>query len=105
MADGAQLPMPVSDNWDWQVRASCRGLDASMFFHPENERGRSRRRREEQAKQICSGCPVRRECLNWALSVREPYGVWGGLSATERDELLVATGRNAITLSTPHKLI
>lgn len=101
MADGAKLPMPVSDNWDWQVRAACRGLDASVFFHPENERGRSRRRREEQAKQICSDCPVRRECLGWALSVHEPYGVWGGLSSTERDELLIATGRSTFPVATP----
>lgn len=94
MTDVAKLPSPVAENWDWQVKAACRGLDASMFFHPENERGRSRRRREEQAKQVCSGCPVTQQCLRWALSVREPYGVWGGLSSTEREELLIAAGHN-----------
>ncbi len=101
MNDRAQLPALVSDSWDWQVRAACRGMDAATFFHPENERGRSRRRREEQAKRICSDCPVRRECLGWALSVGEPYGVWGGLSPTERDELLVTGGSNVVPIAAP----
>ncbi len=88
MAEVAQLPAPISDNWDWQVRAACRGLDASVFFHPDNERGAARLRRETQAKAICESCPVRQRCLDWALSVREPSGVWGGKSAAERDALL-----------------
>ncbi len=67
MNDRAELPILVSESWDWQVRAACQGMDASMFFHPENERGCSRRRREEQAKRICSDCPARQECLGWAL--------------------------------------
>ena len=93
MADVAKLPAPVSDHWDWQVQAACRGLDASTFFHPDNERGRSRRRREEEAKAVCARCPVTAQCLSWALSVQEPYGVWGGKSSTERDELLVEAKR------------
>jgi WhiB family transcriptional regulator, redox-sensing transcriptional regulator len=32
----------------------------------------------EQAKAVCTDCPVRRECLTAALSRAEPYGVWGG---------------------------
>ena len=96
---GAQLPMVVSDGWDWQIRAACRGMDASMFFHPENERGSSRRRREDKAKRVCSDCPVRRECLGWALSVHEPYGIWGGLSPTERDELFAAVGGNGVPIA------
>jgi WhiB family redox-sensing transcriptional regulator len=59
-----------------------------MFFHPENERGPSRTRREDAAKKICSGCPVTRECLDWALRTREPYGVWGGKSTEERTQLI-----------------
>ncbi|MEP6852440.1 MAG: WhiB family transcriptional regulator [bacterium] len=95
MADVAKLPAPVSDYWDWQVAAACRGLNAAMFFHPDNERGSSRRRREAQAKAVCARCPVVAECLNWALSVREPYGVWGGRSPEEREQLLSASRRPA----------
>lgn len=84
MADVRRLPAPVTDIWNWQMRASCRDLDASMFFHPERERGPSRTRREQRAKQVCAACPVRAQCREHALSVREPYGVWGGLSESER---------------------
>jgi WhiB family redox-sensing transcriptional regulator len=93
VAENPYLPTPVAENWDWQIRAACRGLSASVFFHPENERGPSRRRREQGAKAVCAQCPVVRDCLNWALEMREPYGVWGGKSVPEREEMLAATVR------------
>jgi WhiB family transcriptional regulator, redox-sensing transcriptional regulator len=88
MAEVRRLPIPREGDWDWQARARCRGYDTSMFYHPENERGPSRVRREMQAKAVCAGCPVVENCLRWAIAAREPYGVWGGLSAEERDALL-----------------
>jgi WhiB family redox-sensing transcriptional regulator len=88
MADTARLPIPITENWDWQVHAACRGLGASVFFHPDNERGKSKRRREDQAKAICAGCPVRKPCLDWALDVGEFHGVWGGTSPEERLHLM-----------------
>lgn len=36
------------------------------------------------AKNVCAGCPVVRECLDWALLVGEEHGIWGGLDADER---------------------
>ena len=69
------------------VDAACRGADTAVFYHPDNERGPSRRRREVRAKEICKGCPVIAECLRSALEAREPYGVWGGLSVEERQAL------------------
>jgi len=88
MADVRRLPEPRDGDWDWQIKAACRGLDTSMFYHPENERGPSRVRREMRAKQVCAGCPVLHHCLRWALAAREPYGVWGGMTVEEREELL-----------------
>ena len=83
-----ELPLrPVASDWDWQLSAACRGLDAMMFFHPENERGSRRRRREERAKDVCAHCTVRAACLEWAITAAEPYGVWGGLSPADRDQL------------------
>jgi WhiB family redox-sensing transcriptional regulator len=70
------------------MKAACRGRDTATFYHPENERGPSRMRREHEAKQICAACPVAGNCRNWALTTREPYGVWGGLSVEEREVLL-----------------
>jgi WhiB family redox-sensing transcriptional regulator len=84
MADVRRRPAPVTDIWNWQMRAACQGLDTSMFFHPERERGPTRVQRERRAKQVCFGCPVRAQCRAHALSVREPYGVWGGLTESER---------------------
>lgn len=80
MADTRRLTIPVSDVWDWQLHSACRGMDSAVFFHPAGERGAARTGRETQAKQICSGCPVLTQCRTHALSVQEPYGVWGGLS-------------------------
>ena len=44
--------------------------------------------REASAKEVCMRCPVRTECAAHALAVREPYGVWGGLTEDEREELM-----------------
>jgi WhiB family transcriptional regulator, redox-sensing transcriptional regulator len=88
MADVSRLPAPRTEDWEWQMRGACRGLDSSTFFHPENERGPSRARRERAAKQVCATCPVTQSCLAWALRTREPYGVWGGMSTEERTQMI-----------------
>lgn len=88
MADIRRLPNPHADAWEWQLLGACRGADGDLFFHPENERGPARSRREAAAKAICFTCPVLARCREHALSVREPYGVWGGMSETEREALL-----------------
>jgi WhiB family redox-sensing transcriptional regulator len=86
MADFSRLPGPNADLWDWQLRGLCRGKDSSLFFHPEGERGAARSSRESAAKEICLNCPVLISCANHALKVREPYGVWGGMTEDERLE-------------------
>ncbi|MGH3713589.1 MAG: WhiB family transcriptional regulator [Micromonosporaceae bacterium] len=88
MADTRRLPGPIADLWDWQLRGACRGADTAQFFHPDGERGPSRSRREARAKSVCHSCPVRAECAAHALAVREPYGVWGGFTETERGQIV-----------------
>jgi WhiB family transcriptional regulator, redox-sensing transcriptional regulator len=88
MADFSRLPGPNADLWDWQLVAACRGVDSSLFFHPEGERGAARTAREAAAKEVCMRCPVRAECATHALAVREPYGVWGGLTEDEREAMM-----------------
>ena len=69
----------------WEARAACRGAVGVSFVPPVAGESRDQRtRREAAAKKICAGCPVRRECLDYALRVREPMGIWGGLSEPER---------------------
>lgn len=84
MASTTRLPGPIADIWDWQLLGACRGGESTTFFHPDGDRGASRAARERDAKAICAGCPVIRECADHALTVREPYGVWGGMSEDDR---------------------
>jgi WhiB family transcriptional regulator, redox-sensing transcriptional regulator len=77
----------VGHYWSWRAEARCRDLDSALFFSPDGERGPTRRRRERAAKAVCARCPVQEECAAFALANHEPYGVWGGLTETEREAL------------------
>ena len=88
MADTTRLPGPLGERWEWQLDAACRGLDVAIFYHPPGERTQGRDKRIIAAKRICTTCPVITACRDHALRVREPYGIWGGLSESERADLL-----------------
>ncbi|OUS88587.1 WhiB family transcriptional regulator [Rhodococcus sp. NCIMB 12038] len=79
-----QLPAPLTSQWDWQLSARCRHADPDLFFPTEDENRNLRLRREKVAKQFCSSCPVKRECRCHAITVGEPFGVWGGTSERDR---------------------
>lgn len=79
--------VPKDAQWYWQDHGACRSADPLLFFHPQNERGSSRLRRDRTAKRICAECSVRMECADYAVRAREPYGVWGGLSEEEREQI------------------
>jgi len=73
----------------WQEGAACRGPLGAVFFPPvTTERKREKLAREARAKEICSTCPVMVSCREYAMQIREPHGVWGGLSEQERRSLL-----------------
>lgn len=61
----------------WQSRANCMGVDPDLFFP---ERGSSTR----EAKEVCRGCVVRVDCLEFAIANGEKFGIWGGMSERER---------------------
>jgi len=70
---------------DWQRLAACKGPYSEFFFPPSSpERKDDRAEREAAAKAICADCQVRRDCLDYALSIQEPHGIWGGLNEVER---------------------
>lgn len=84
-------PPPALDtsvDTSWHALGACREADDTLFFHPEGERGRARRRRAEEAKAICRTCPVMATCQRDALERREPYGTWGAMSEEERTRAL-----------------
>ena len=95
MAEISRLPGPVADLWEWQLKGACREADPTLFFHPEGERGPARRNRDSAAKAICASCPVMLECREHALAVREPYGVWGGTTESERDNPVLPEHRKS----------
>jgi WhiB family redox-sensing transcriptional regulator len=79
-----QAALMQRPNWGWQDDAACRGRDVVLFFGPDGERQPEREIRERQAKAVCAACPVRTECLSYALGRPEKYGTWGGLNEDER---------------------
>ena len=80
--------VPLDSKWHWQDLGRCRTADPLLFFHPQNERGSSRSRRDQSAKRVCASCTVRLECADYAIRAREPFGVWGGLSEDDREAIL-----------------
>ncbi|HMT18942.1 MAG TPA: WhiB family transcriptional regulator [Candidatus Saccharibacteria bacterium] len=66
---------------NWQEEANCSGVDPNLFFP---EQGASSR----DAKEICAGCIVRLECLDYALTHREKAGIWGGETERGRRRIL-----------------
>jgi WhiB family redox-sensing transcriptional regulator len=73
-------PNGSPDGRGWQDEANCLGVDPDLFFP---ERGASTR----EAKEVCRGCVVRLDCLEYALVNGEKFGIWGGLSERERRRL------------------
>ena len=65
--------------------AACRDVSSGKLFRAvAGETADERARRESAAKQVCAQCRALDECRAYALRVREPLGVWGGLTETER---------------------
>jgi WhiB family redox-sensing transcriptional regulator len=87
----ATLPLlAAAPSTDWQELGLCRVTDATVFFPPAHfEHKPERIAREAKAKAICARCPVRITCLDWAITTREPHGVWGGYSESERKQILM----------------
>ncbi len=67
---------------DWRDLAVCKG-STRLFFAPKAERPQARERREAKANWLCSSCPVRSQCHQYARDHRE-YGFWGGESEEDR---------------------
>ena len=59
-------------------------LGCALVLSTQERAGRRNKTANTQAKRVCLACPVRKECLNAALSMREPYGIWGGTTPEDR---------------------
>jgi WhiB family transcriptional regulator, redox-sensing transcriptional regulator len=78
------LPQRREDR-EWMAGAACVRRDPELW-QPLAEPPKSpvERRRIQLAKSICYGCPVREECLIYAIVTGQRYGIWGGMTPRER---------------------
>lgn len=65
----------------WKLAGACRSANTEMFF-PSSDADAG------PAKAICESCPVQQQCLQYAIAVREPEGIWGGTTFVERRSIL-----------------
>lgn len=72
----------------WQDIAACSGMDTGIFFSSDNPGKETwitgEPDRVSLAKGICSRCPVRGECRDFAIGNNDQWGIYGGLTARER---------------------
>ena len=82
MSIAMEAPRSWDANFTWRQDAVCKDLDPNLFF-PVGVTGPAVEQ-IETAKEICSGCPVRGECLDFAITSNQEFGVWGGTTEDER---------------------
>lgn len=75
-------PAPPMGNWVDQ--AACAGLNPELFYP-------TRGGPTDSAKAVCGPCPVRTECLDYALTTNQPFGIWGGQSERARRRLRLSS--------------
>jgi WhiB family redox-sensing transcriptional regulator len=79
------------EDWSWRYAAKCAGEDTDIFYPPRDKA--LYKPIADKAKGICWGddggpeCPVRRECLWYAIEQDDTHGIWGGMSHRERSHL------------------
>ena len=76
---------------EWIADAPCSQADPELFFPDAHES----RANVALAKRVCAACPVRQECLEWALDRGEKFGIYGGLTSTQRREVLRQRAKEA----------
>lgn len=80
MSDLRAIVRVLVDEPDWKADAACRDVDPELFFP---QRGES----TAEAKAVCRRCDVQAECLAYALTNNEHFGIWGGKSERERHRI------------------
>lgn len=76
----AHAPDYSAERESWHDDALCNEYPADLWFPEKGSHS-------DEAKLICTGCPVKDECLAFALENGERFGIWGGLTETERRTL------------------
>lgn len=74
-----------SADYTWRNQATCRDTDPELFF-PVGTTGQALLQ-IAKAKSVCCECPVKVECLEFALETNQDTGIWGGTSEEERRQI------------------
>ncbi len=74
-----------SADYTWRNAATCKDTDPELFF-PVGTTGQALLQ-IEKAKSVCGECPVKVDCLHFALDTNQDTGIWGGLSEDERRQI------------------
>jgi WhiB family transcriptional regulator, redox-sensing transcriptional regulator len=69
-------------DYSWRKGAICRDTDPDLFF-PVGTTGNALVQ-IDRAKEVCYQCPVKVDCLDYALETNQDSGIWGGTSEDER---------------------
>ena len=72
-------------DYTWRSNAICRDTDPDLFF-PIGTTGFALMQ-IDRAKEVCDQCPVKVDCLDYALETNQDSGIWGGTSEEERRTL------------------
>jgi WhiB family redox-sensing transcriptional regulator len=72
----------TANDENWRSSGACRSADPDLFF-PISSQGPADKQ-IARAKMICAGCRVRQECLDFALTHDQTYGIWGGTTVEDR---------------------
>ncbi len=74
-----------SADYTWRDDAICKDTDPELFF-PVGTTGQALLQ-IDRAKQVCCECPVKIECLDFAIDTNQDSGIWGGTSEDERRDI------------------
>ena len=74
--------IPIETTENWRSAGACLAADPDLFF-PISATGPAEQQ-ISRAKVICAGCGVRKECLEFAMSHDQVYGIWGGTTPEDR---------------------
>jgi WhiB family transcriptional regulator, redox-sensing transcriptional regulator len=95
------IELPMLRNWgddEWRKRSACSGGNTNLFF-PTKEDHSSCSHQIAMSRLICVTCPVRLECLKFALENNEKHGIWGGIVPRDRRKLDINNPDHTIPVS------
>jgi WhiB family redox-sensing transcriptional regulator len=81
VAQARHIAIFIRGDLSWRDHAACAGMDPREFFPRKSDA-------QKEIIKVCLGCPVRMDCLQYALDTRSDHGVWGGTTQDERRQLL-----------------